>query len=188
MDAIGFIETRGLIPAIEAADVMLKSAQVALVERSIVGGGIVTITVTGDVGAVKSAVDAGASATKNFGGETLVSQHIIPRPNEQIAEVIFNEKKLPSVSTESIEAEEKKQQKLEEVKVLSVQEQEAEVQKKNATSNAEKFIVKEEYKELTVKELRKLAKKYNNLGMTDEELQTANRAVLRDHFEKYSNN
>lgn len=108
MDAIGFIETRGLIPAIEAADVMLKSAQVGLVERSIVGGGIVTVTVTGDVGAVKAAVDAGASAVQGFGSENLLSQHVIPRPSEQVSDVIFEEKQMPVISQEQDSADAEK--------------------------------------------------------------------------------
>lgn len=187
MDAIGFIETRGLIPAIEAADVMLKSAQVELVERSLVGGGIVTITVTGDVGAVKSAVDAGASATQNFGSEALMSQHIIPRPSDQVSEVLFTEKETPTVSNDLEEAEDKVQPNLELEKAAApTQEVKAEPSEVEAPPVKSEPTIKEDYKELNVKELRKLAKKYNNLGMTDEELQTATRAVLREHFEKYT--
>lgn len=191
MDAIGFIETRGLIPAIEAADVMLKAAQVKLVERSLVGGGIVTITVTGDVGAVKSAVDAGASATQSFGSEALLSQHIIPRPSDQVSDVLFAEKETPPVSTDLEEAEDKVQPNLELEKAAApAQEVKAEVKAEPSEVEAPPVksepMIKEDYKELNVKELRKLAKKYNNLGMTDEELQTATRAVLREHFEKYT--
>lgn len=195
MDAIGFIETRGLIPAIEAADVMLKSAQVELIERSIVGGGIVTVTVTGDVGAVKSAVDAGASATQNFGSETLLSQHVIPRPNEQVSDVIFKEKEKLTVLTESgkIETGVQLELKTESLEKVPQPESEIKLEQKNdkpeveSLSSKPELRIKEDYKELNVKELRKLAKKYNNLGMTNEELQTATRAVLREHFEKYTN-
>ena len=91
MNAIGLIETKGLIPAIEAADVMLKTAQVELIERTLVGGGIVTIIVTGDVGAVKSAVDAGASAVLQFGQEKLNTQHVIPRPHSEVESIILSQ-------------------------------------------------------------------------------------------------
>ncbi|MGO3603963.1 MAG: BMC domain-containing protein [Enterococcus malodoratus] len=197
MDAIGFIETRGLIPAIEAADVMLKSAQVGLVERSIVGGGIVTVTVTGDVGAVKAAVDAGASTVKGFGSENLLSQHVIPRPSEQVSDVIFEEKQMPVISQEqdSADAEKKVLPKPEteeletdlEQKSETKPESELDVPKVEQPKVKSDPTIKEDYKELNVKELRKLAKKYDNLGMTNEELQTATRAVLREQFEKYKN-
>ncbi len=83
MQALGFIETRGLIAAIEGADAMLKAAEVRLVERTFVKGGIVTITVTGDVAACRASVDAAASAVARMGG-TILSIHVIPRPHESL--------------------------------------------------------------------------------------------------------
>ena len=83
MQALGFIETRGLIAAIEGADAMLKEAEVRLVERTFVKGGIVTITVTGDVAACRASVDAAASAVARMGG-TILSTHVIPRPHESL--------------------------------------------------------------------------------------------------------
>lgn len=87
MQAIGFIETRGLVAAIESADAMLKAAEVHLVERTFVKGGIVTITITGDVAACKAAVDAGVASVNRMGG-TILSQHVIPRPHESLDGVI----------------------------------------------------------------------------------------------------
>ena len=84
MQALGMIETRGTLAAIEAADVMLKAADVTLVEKTKIGGGLVTVTVTGDVAAVTAAVDAGASAAENLGEGLLVSRHVIPRPHEEL--------------------------------------------------------------------------------------------------------
>lgn len=84
MKAIGLIETRGLLPAIECADVMLKTAQVEFLNRTFVGSGLVTITVTGDVGAVKAAVEAGVTAVVKINPGALVSQHVIPRPHTEI--------------------------------------------------------------------------------------------------------
>lgn len=90
MEALGMIETYGLVPAIEAADAMLKAAEVRLLERTFVKGGLVTVTVTGDVGAIKAAVDAGAAAAARLGERALVSQHVIPRPHVEVGECIIN--------------------------------------------------------------------------------------------------
>lgn len=83
MQALGFIETRGLVAAIESADAMLKAAEVHLVERTFVKGGIVTITITGDIAACKASVDAAAAAVSRMGG-TILSTHVIPRPHESL--------------------------------------------------------------------------------------------------------
>lgn len=88
MQALGLIETRGLLPAIEGVDAMLKTAQVELVGRTFVGGGLVTIAVTGDVGAVKAAVEAGVAAVERIGHLSLVSQHVIPRPHPDIESIV----------------------------------------------------------------------------------------------------
>lgn len=77
-DAIGLIETRGLIAQIEAADAMLKAANVALVKQVQIGGAYVTTIIKGDVGSVRAAVDAGSQAASKVG--ELVSAHVIPRP------------------------------------------------------------------------------------------------------------
>lgn len=82
MNALGMIETRGLIGSIEAADAMLKAANVELVSKTSVGGGLVTIMVTGDVGAVKAATDAGAAAAERVG--ELISVHVIARPADDL--------------------------------------------------------------------------------------------------------
>jgi ethanolamine utilization protein EutM len=84
--ALGLIETRGLVAAIEAADAMVKAAKVKFLSRQKVKGGLVAIMVAGDVGAVKAAVDAGAAAGKRVG--TVVSSHVIPRPHNDIDAVI----------------------------------------------------------------------------------------------------
>jgi ethanolamine utilization protein EutM len=76
--ALGLIETKGLVGAVEAADAMCKAAKVTLLGKEISGGALVTVMVRGEVGAVRAAVDAGAAAAKRVG--ELVSQHVIPRP------------------------------------------------------------------------------------------------------------
>jgi ethanolamine utilization protein EutM len=82
MIALGMVETKGLVGAIEAADAMVKAANVTLIGSEYVGGGLVTVMVRGDVGAVKAATDAGAAAAKRVG--ELVSVHVIPRPHSDV--------------------------------------------------------------------------------------------------------
>ena len=81
-NALGMVETRGLVAAIEAADAMVKAANVQLVGKEQVGGGLVTVMVRGDVGAVKAATDAGSAAAQKVG--ELVSVHVIPRPHSEV--------------------------------------------------------------------------------------------------------
>lgn len=85
-DALGMIETKGLVGAIEAADAMVKAANVYIVGKEHVGGGLVTVMVRGDVGAVKAATDAGAAAAQRVG--ELVSVHVIPRPHAEVEAIL----------------------------------------------------------------------------------------------------
>ena len=82
--AIGLIETRGMVGMVEASDAMVKAASVELVKTMQIGGGYVTAIVRGDVGSVRAAVDAGATAAKVVG--ELVSSHVIPRPHDALVE------------------------------------------------------------------------------------------------------
>ncbi|KUO50818.1 MAG: ethanolamine utilization protein EutM [Desulfitibacter sp. BRH_c19] len=85
-NALGLIETKGLIGAIEASDAMVKAANVELMGKVLVGGGLVTVMVRGDVGAVKAATDAGAAAAKRVG--ELISVHVIPRPHDDVEMIL----------------------------------------------------------------------------------------------------
>ncbi len=84
--ALGMVETKGLVGSIEAADAMVKAANVVLIGSEYVGGGFVTVMVRGDVGAVKAATDAGAAAAKRVG--ELVSVHVIPRPHTDVEMIL----------------------------------------------------------------------------------------------------
>ena len=84
--ALGMIETRGLVASIEAADAMVKAANVTIVGKEQVGGGLVAIMVRGDVGAVKAATDAGAAAAERIG--ELVAVHVIPRPHSEVETIL----------------------------------------------------------------------------------------------------
>lgn len=86
MRALGMIETRGLVASVEAADAMVKAAEVTLACKEHVGGGLVTVMVRGEVAAVKAAVDAGAAAAERVG--ELVAVHVIPRPHEEVEYIL----------------------------------------------------------------------------------------------------
>ena len=86
LDALGMVETKGLTGSIEAADAMVKTANVVLVGKEFIGSAYVTVLVRGDVGAVKAATDAGAAAARRVG--ELVSVHVIPRPHDEVEKLI----------------------------------------------------------------------------------------------------
>ncbi len=85
-EALGLVETRGLVAAIEAADTMCKAANVSLIGTEKIGSGLVTVMVRGDVGAVKSAVEAGATNAERVG--ELIAQHVIPRPHNDVEGIL----------------------------------------------------------------------------------------------------
>ncbi len=86
MQSLGMVETRGLTAAIEAADAMVKAAEVTLVGTEKIGSGLVTVMVRGDVGAVKAATEAGSSAASRLG--ELVAVHVIPRPHNDVEKIL----------------------------------------------------------------------------------------------------
>jgi len=85
-EALGLVETKGLIGAVEAADAMVKAANVTLIGKECIGAGYVTVMVRGDVGAVQAATDAGAAAARRVG--ELVSVHVIPRPHAEVEKIL----------------------------------------------------------------------------------------------------
>jgi ethanolamine utilization protein EutM len=92
LEALGMIETKGLVGSIEAADAMVKAANVLLVGKEYIGAGYVTVMVRGDVGAVKAATDAGAAAARRVG--ELISVHVIPRPHTEVEKILPKVKEL----------------------------------------------------------------------------------------------
>ncbi len=86
LEALGMVETRGFVGSIEAADAMVKAANVVLIGKEYIGAGYVTVMVRGDVGAVKAATDAGAAAARRVG--ELISVHVIPRPHQEVEKVL----------------------------------------------------------------------------------------------------
>jgi ethanolamine utilization protein EutM len=93
-DALGMVETKGFIGSVEAADAMVKAANVLLVGTEYVGAGLVTVMVRGDVGAVKAATDAGAVAAGKIG--EVVSVHVIPRPHDEVEAILTKPAPVPA--------------------------------------------------------------------------------------------
>lgn len=193
MQAIGMIETKGLLSAIEGADSMTKSANVKILEKTYVGGGLVTIIVTGDVGAVKAAVDAGTTSIRALGENLFISSHIISRPHEELEKIInfqLKEKiELSTTSREKIIKEEEIEQSLENLEEDKREEQEQNnEERKNvvvAKENIEKMLLEntkeeliEKINSLKISELRKLIKEHKDSGLTSKSISKLNKENL----------
>lgn len=213
MQAIGLLETKGLLAAVEGADAMVKSADVSIVEKSYVGGGLVTITVTGDVGAVKAAVEAGVAAVRNLSDNLLISNHVIPRPHEDLESIIGNnsnnqkeavenieDTKMEAVKITNLEYESPKDEKFEvkEEKQESDTEnvQEAEISAIDFESLRKKEVddlfresgmeqVFEVLNKLKVVKLRNLAREYEDFGITGRAISKADKKLLLIKFKAY---
>lgn len=178
MQALGLIETLGLLPAIECADVMLKTAQVELVGRAFVGGGLVTISVTGDVGAVKASVEAGSIAVEKINPRLLVSQHVIPRPHQEIEDIILSpnpvEKQALPIEQEEVS-----------ISLISFDQ----TTNKNEIDNCVKVFGLEKcldaLKSLPVLKLRNLAREYKGLAIAGRAISKANKDDLIKQLKEY---
>ena len=129
--ALGLLETRGLVASIEAADAMLKASKVRLVSKEKVTAGLITIVIVGDVAAVKASVDAGAAAAQRVG--ELVSIHVIPKPDDQIADILPIETEIPTETEKKKEVKEKPVEPEQKVKTFTVSKPEPEIKTREAT-------------------------------------------------------
>jgi microcompartment protein CcmL/EutN len=203
--ALGLIETKGLVGAIEAADAMAKAADVKIVGKEKVSAALMVIKIVGEVAAVKSAVDAGSVAAQRVG--QLVSAHVIPRPDNQIDMLITSEgkkhkKKKEHISniklnSTKVNVEEKTEPKPATIKQKIVKKtvQPKKVKKKvKAEKNKPKIIKKstnassvkipsmEELETYNVHSLRKLARSFDSFPIKGREISKANRGSLLDYF------
>ncbi|MBM4175421.1 MAG: BMC domain-containing protein [Ignavibacteria bacterium] len=168
--ALGLVETKGLVGAIEAADAMTKTANVKLLGKEIVKGALVTVKIIGEVAAVKASVDAGAAAAQRVG--QLVSIHVIPRPDDQIDFVVDeSEKKSTPV---------KEKQKRSSLKKESIDELFG-TEEKSSIEVTETFE-DENLSKMTVEELRRLARKTPGFPILGREISRANKSLLLDYF------
>lgn len=201
--ALGLIETKGLVPAIEAADTALKAAEVKLVACEFVKGGLVTIELVGDVAAVKAAVDAGGEAAARIG--TLLSKHVIARPDEYTEMLIYppDDKKGPYNNDDgkNIKQEEEIEVVVEDVEVEITEEEtdapEVEVVEKIETpevveTEAEAIEVAQEaegqdLQSMSVVKLRRLARKTPGIAIQGREISRATKGVLIREINKAMN-
>lgn len=215
MQALGFIETKGLLAAIEGADTMVKSADVSIIEKSHVGGGLVTICVTGDVGSVRAAVDAGVAAIKKLNEALLVSENIIPRPHDDINIIIKGQvtelEEQPTEITEAIVSETEvveilESEEIEEVKEIEKTEKLADNIQKNLenpdlnidelnkqgvddlinTMGLDKTV--EILNKLKLSKLRNLSREYKEFNIKGRAISKADKKTLINEFILYYNN
>ncbi|MDR7812275.1 MULTISPECIES: BMC domain-containing protein [Lacrimispora] len=196
MQALGFIETKGVLVAIEAADAMLKAADVSLLEKTKVGGGLVAVTVTGDVAAVKAAVDAGAAAVERINDAALVTRHVIARPHDELTAVIGGgtpdePEKEPVPETaeepaaevlEEIPAEEPVEESSNEPETVDTIKRETVDlwMKQDGLEETMKIL-----EDMKVTELRTLAREYPEFSIAGREISKANKTLLLEEFGKY---
>ena len=178
--ALGMIETKGLVGAIEAADAMVKAANVMLLEKEYIGGGYVTVMVQGDVGAVKAATDAGTAAAQRVG--ELVSVHVIPRPHEDMNAILpkdpnDNRKQEVKNINSVIETEPKLEVKVDPVIVEPVKREPVPVKKG--------LLPESEVLKMSVQNLRKYLRSLDGVPITGKEISNANKEKLRAIISEY---
>lgn len=206
MQALGLIETKGLVAAIESADAMLKAAEVSLVEKNLVGGGLVTIMVCGDVGAVKAATDAGAAAAQRVG--ELLSVHVIPRPHQELAGNIIStslnkQTETPIAASQETEiAEIEEETEIEEIEEVTETEEITETEEVTETpaimtddlnrETVDRIVSKKGLEEAMaalnaqkVVKLRNLAREYKDFGIAGREVSKADKQMILAEFRKY---
>lgn len=198
MKALGLIETKGTLAAVEAADAMVKAADVTLVEKTRVGGGLVTITVTGDVAAVQAAVDAGAAAVERIAASSLAAKLVIPRPHEEL-EILFTPKGPGGKTDPGVTDEEEPEAEdaavgdaVEEV-VKEVEESPhpalpGKLDRQTLDSIIEKYGIAEGMAMadgLKVTALRTLAREYGELKISGREVSKANKQLLLEELKSY---
>lgn len=197
--ALGLIETKGLVGAIEAADAMAKAADVKIISKEKVTGALIIIKIMGETAAVKASVDAGSAAAQRVGD--LVSAHVIPRPDDQIDLIIFDD----PIKSESkkVPAEKRKKKtgailKKEPVTKNKTDRDNAQKKVDRLTEKQEKSVVKkvensssktgknvppmDELVILNVHALRRIARGFDDFPIKGRDISKANRAKLLDHF------
>lgn len=207
MQALGLIETRGMVAAVESADVMLKTAEVTLIEKTYVGGGLVSIAVAGDVAAVQAAVEAGVRAVRQISDALLISHHVIPRPHGEL-DVLIVQPKPPKaieaqpgrlVMPEAEEAPSLMDKPGEEddsgpkgkgngAKETFLPGEQKEINKAAIDSMVEAYGLAETLEflaKLKVVKLRNLARQYKGLEIAGRLISKADKKTLLEEFEKY---
>ncbi len=204
MNSLGFIETKGLLAAIEGADAMLKAAAVNLLEKNISGGGLVTITVCGEVSAVQASVEAGAAAIARIEGAELVSRHVIARPYDELEKIIATsvpvaeaeeisrevapspasaaEQTQPAPAEEKVETLEspKKESEVPAVQEFAPEAPAAPEVKEVAPAEEDPKYRAAELRKMKISKVRQIARNLDGLSLTNEEVKKATKKTLID--------
>lgn len=189
LSALGMIETKGLVAAVEAADSMVKAANVSLIGKEHVGGGLVTVMVRGDVGAVKAATDAGAAAAAKVG--ELISVHVIARPHDELQPILSGSVDKATMPGETIEPESSVKPATEvEPPAAPIVEKKTETVKATARSKESKAKKKPagpnaDIESMSVVQLRKFARSIKGFPIEGREISKANRATLLGLIKKH---
>jgi len=182
MEALGMIETMGTLAAVEAADAMLKSADVRLCCKQKVGGGIVTVLVTGDVGAVKASVDAGAAAVQSLNENCFRSSHVIPRLHDEVG-MLFGENEKAEVP-ETMKEEEAQESGAEETALESINKALLD-QLAEEGGESDPF---ERLNDLNIGEIRTLSREYEQFGVKKNAIAKMGKEALIKEIRKYYEN
>lgn len=187
MNALGMIETRGLVASIEAADAMVKAASVTLISKTHVGGGLVTVMVEGDVGAVKAATDAGAAAAERVG--ELISVHVIPRPAADVAHILDRRPEpKPGPEPEPPAPEPEPEPEVPEPEPEEAAHTEEMKEEQPEEVNAEKMdlseLTPEALGKMTVAKLRIVARELGTTGMSRRDIRFAKKEDLIERITK----
>lgn len=200
IEALGLIETYGLIGAVEAADTGLKAANVKLIGLKVVGGGLVTVMLTGDVGSVRAAVDAAGAAAEKIG--TVRSTHVMPRPFDEVhslcgttfgnreSELNVEQESPVEEITEEIPAEEEAvvEEIAEEVIAEEVIAEEVIAEEVIAEEVTDEEALKDKYSKMNVKDLRKIARRIDDLPVEKSGIQFIQRQELINVLVEYFKN
>lgn len=187
MNALGMIETHGLVASIEAADAMVKAASVTLISKTHVGGGLVTVMVEGDVGAVKAATDAGAAAAERVG--ELISVHVIPRPAADVAHILDRRPEpKPEPEPEPPAPEPEPEPEVPEPEPEEAAHTEEMKEEQPEEVNAEKMdlseLTPEALGKMTVAKLRIVARELGTTGMSRRDIRFAKKENLIERITK----
>lgn len=195
MLALGLIETKGLVGAIEAADAMLKAANVRLLEKTLATGGLVTITVAGEVSAVQSAVDAAQDSLSRLEGAVCVSCHVIPRPDGELDRILLLQPGQYTIDPDpAVAAPKAETAKVEIVELVEIVEEipapaapkggaKAETSGKAPAPEAQEAYDPEKCKTMSMNKLRQLAKDMK-VDLSREQIASSNRQTLMNAIDR----
>lgn len=179
MQALGLVETMGILPAIEGADAMLKAADVRLLEKNLADGGLVTITISGEVSAVQASVDAAKASIVRLNPAYMVSAHVIPRPDNELVGILQLD---PDAAVAALQR--KREQAAKPAKKPSESEDADEgddhagAESQPATATRAGVPAESQLKKMTLNRLRQTARSLEGIALSEAEIASADKKIL----------